>query len=119
MYTHSCTHTPIETYMHTPTYVIVYPDALNPGVLCFLIGPGRPFDLAVFEDRVWVSDRERRSLGSFDKRSGEKLERIHVNVVQPASIVVVHPMAKSGRKRGKDRDGRKRLHFQGTFFLTF
>ncbi|XP_062332968.1 pro-epidermal growth factor isoform X1 [Osmerus eperlanus] len=57
---------------------------------------GRPFDLAVFEDRVWVSDRERRSLGSFDKRSGEKLERIHGNVVQPASIVVVHPMARPG-----------------------
>ncbi|XP_076595958.1 pro-epidermal growth factor [Chaetodon auriga] len=57
---------------------------------------GRPFDLAVFEDRLWISDREHRLLRSIHKRTGKKLQRIHGNMVQPASIVVVHPLAKPG-----------------------
>ncbi|KAI3351475.1 hypothetical protein L3Q82_020324 [Scortum barcoo] len=57
---------------------------------------GRPFDLAVFEDRLWISDREHRQLTSVHKRTGKKLQRIHGNMVQPASIVVVHPLAKPG-----------------------
>ncbi|XP_037635248.1 pro-epidermal growth factor [Sebastes umbrosus] len=57
---------------------------------------GRPFDLAVFEDRLWISDREHQQLRSVHKRTGRKLQRIHGNMVQPASIVVVHPLAKPG-----------------------
>ncbi|XP_041800377.1 pro-epidermal growth factor [Chelmon rostratus] len=57
---------------------------------------GRPFDLAVFEDRLWISDREHKLLSSIHKRTGKKLHRIHGNMVQPASIVVVHPLAKPG-----------------------
>ncbi|XP_069557874.1 pro-epidermal growth factor [Brachyistius frenatus] len=57
---------------------------------------GRPFDLAVFEDGLWVSDGERQQLRSVHKRTGKKLQRIHGNMVQPASIAVVHPLAKPG-----------------------
>ncbi|XP_070769594.1 pro-epidermal growth factor [Enoplosus armatus] len=57
---------------------------------------GRPFDLAVFEDRLWISDREHQQLRSVHKWTGKKLQRIHGNMVQPASIVVVHPLAKPG-----------------------
>ncbi|XP_045885734.1 pro-epidermal growth factor isoform X1 [Micropterus dolomieu] len=57
---------------------------------------GRPFDLAVFEDSLWISDREHQQLRSVHKRTGKKLQRIHGNMVQPASIVVVHPLAKPG-----------------------
>uniref|UniRef100_A0A8D3C9F9 Epidermal growth factor n=1 Tax=Scophthalmus maximus TaxID=52904 RepID=A0A8D3C9F9_SCOMX len=57
---------------------------------------GRPFDLAVFEDRLWISEREPRQLRSVHKRTGKKLQSIHGNMVQPASVVVVHPLAKPG-----------------------
>ncbi|XP_034036848.1 pro-epidermal growth factor [Thalassophryne amazonica] len=55
---------------------------------------GRPFDLAVFEDRLWVSDWDQNQLRSFHKRTGKKLQRIHGNMIRPASVVVVHPLAK-------------------------
>lgn len=61
-----------------------------------LIPPGRPFDLAVFEDRLWISDQEHRQLRSVHKRTGKKLQRIHGNIFQPSAIVVVHPLAKPG-----------------------
>ncbi|XP_059202954.1 pro-epidermal growth factor [Centropristis striata] len=57
---------------------------------------GRPFGIAVFEDTLWISDREHQQLKSAHKRTGRKLQRIHGNMVQPASIVVVHPLAKPG-----------------------
>ncbi|CAJ1059042.1 pro-epidermal growth factor [Xyrichtys novacula] len=57
---------------------------------------GRPFDLAVFEDSLWISDWEHKQLRSVHKRTGKKLQRFHGNMVQPASIVVVHPLAKPG-----------------------
>ncbi|XP_028272289.1 pro-epidermal growth factor [Parambassis ranga] len=57
---------------------------------------GRPFDLAIFEDRLWISDQEQRQLRSVNKRTGKEMQRIHGNMVQPASIVVVHPLAKPG-----------------------
>lgn len=62
------------------------------------IGPGRPFDLAVFEDRLWISDQENQQLRSVHKRTGKKLQRIQGNMFLPASIVVVHPLAKPGTK---------------------
>uniref|UniRef100_A0A3Q3MF57 Epidermal growth factor n=1 Tax=Mastacembelus armatus TaxID=205130 RepID=A0A3Q3MF57_9TELE len=55
---------------------------------------GRPFDLAVFEDKLWISDQAHQQLRSVHKRTGKKLQRIHGNMFQPASIVVVHPLAK-------------------------
>ncbi|KAM9376182.1 pro-epidermal growth factor [Pholidichthys leucotaenia] len=57
---------------------------------------GRPFDLAVFEDRLWISDQKNQQLMSLHKRTGKKLQWIHGSVVQPASVVVVHPLAKPG-----------------------
>ncbi|KAM4732701.1 pro-epidermal growth factor [Anableps anableps] len=57
---------------------------------------GRPFDLAVFEDRLWISEWEHQQIRSVHKRTGKKLERIHGSLVQPASVVVVHPLAKPG-----------------------
>uniref|UniRef100_A0AAQ6I939 EGF-like domain-containing protein n=1 Tax=Anabas testudineus TaxID=64144 RepID=A0AAQ6I939_ANATE len=57
---------------------------------------GRPFDLAIFEDRLWFSDQENQQLRSVHKRTGKKLQSIQGNMVQPASIVVVHPLAKPG-----------------------
>uniref|UniRef100_A0A8C7TGH5 Epidermal growth factor n=1 Tax=Oncorhynchus mykiss TaxID=8022 RepID=A0A8C7TGH5_ONCMY len=57
---------------------------------------GQPFDLAVFEDRLWITDREQQLLLSIDKWTGMDPERLHGNMVQPASIVVVHPLAKPG-----------------------
>lgn len=74
--------------------------------LSLLIGPGRPFDLVVFEDRLWITDREQQLLLSVDKRTGMNPERLHGNMVQPASIVVVHPLAKPGSKKSE----RERLH---------
>ncbi|XP_053735965.1 pro-epidermal growth factor isoform X3 [Synchiropus splendidus] len=55
---------------------------------------GRPFDLAVFEDRLWISDRQHQQLRTFHKRSGKELQRIHGNLVQPSRVVVVQPLAK-------------------------
>ncbi|KAM8848876.1 pro-epidermal growth factor isoform 1-T1 [Synchiropus picturatus] len=57
---------------------------------------GRPFDLAVFEDRLWISDKEHQQLRSYHKRSGKELQRIHGNLVQPSRVVVVQPLAKPG-----------------------
>ncbi|XP_014862048.1 PREDICTED: pro-epidermal growth factor isoform X1 [Poecilia mexicana] len=57
---------------------------------------GRPFDLVVFEDRLWISEWEHQQIRSVHKRTGQKLQRIHGSLVQPASVVVVHPLAKPG-----------------------
>ncbi|XP_043983171.1 pro-epidermal growth factor isoform X3 [Gambusia affinis] len=57
---------------------------------------GRPFDLAVFEDRLWISEWEHQQIRSVHKRTGQKLQRIRGSLVQPASVVVVHPLAKPG-----------------------
>ncbi|XP_054886331.1 pro-epidermal growth factor-like [Poeciliopsis prolifica] len=57
---------------------------------------GRPFDLAVFEDRLWISEWEHQQIRSVHKRTGQKLQRIHGSLAQPASVVVVHPLAKPG-----------------------
>ncbi|TWW55336.1 Pro-epidermal growth factor [Takifugu flavidus] len=54
---------------------------------------GRPFDLAVFEDRLWISDQEHQQLRSVHKRTGKNLQNIH-GLLQPASIVVVHPLTR-------------------------
>ncbi|XP_056898300.1 pro-epidermal growth factor isoform X2 [Takifugu flavidus] len=56
---------------------------------------GRPFDLAVFEDRLWISDQEHQQLRSVHKRTGKNLQNIH-GLLQPASIVVVHPLTRPG-----------------------
>lgn len=58
--------------------------------------PGRPFDLAVFEDQLWISDQKNQALRSIHKRTGKGLQTIHSKMFQPASIVVVHPLAKPG-----------------------
>ncbi|XP_076005374.1 pro-epidermal growth factor [Genypterus blacodes] len=57
---------------------------------------GRPFDLAVFEDRLWISDWEHQQVRSVHKRTGRNLQLSSGSMIQPASIVVVHPLAKPG-----------------------
>ncbi|KAL4641632.1 pro-epidermal growth factor [Arapaima gigas] len=56
---------------------------------------GRPFDIAVFEDLVWVTDWDQYLL-KLDKRTGRNLERVRGRVGRGASLVVVHPLAKPG-----------------------
>lgn len=69
---------------------------MKPGSLIpYIILLGRPFDLAVFEDRLWISDQEHQQLRSVHKRTGKNLQNIH-GLVQPASIVVVHPLTRPG-----------------------
>lgn len=58
---------------------------------------GRPFDVAVFENVLWVSDWEGHLLYRLDmRRTGRNLEHIHDDFIQPASLVIVHPLAKPG-----------------------
>lgn len=68
-------------------------------VICFLcFGSGRPFDVAVFENVLWVSDWEGHLLYRLDmRRTGQNLEHVHDDSIQPASLVIVHPLAKPGR----------------------
>lgn len=63
----------------------------------FCFGSGRPFDVAVFENVLWVSDWEGHLLYRLDmRRTGRNLEHIHDDFIQPASLVIVHPLAKPG-----------------------
>ncbi|XP_067312647.1 pro-epidermal growth factor [Pseudorasbora parva] len=57
---------------------------------------GRPFDVAVFENVLWISDLEGHLLYRKDMRTGRNLEHVHDDSIQPASLVVVHPLAKPG-----------------------
>ncbi|XP_051944898.1 pro-epidermal growth factor [Xyrauchen texanus] len=57
---------------------------------------GRPFDVAVFENVLWVSDWDGHLLYRLDTRTGQASERLHVDSIQPAALVVVHPLAKPG-----------------------
>lgn len=84
--------------MQTHTTVLTLKHLVKSALLS-LIHPGQPFDLAVFEDRLWISDQKHQQLRSVHKRTGKKLQRIQGNMVQPASIAVVHPLAKPGAER--------------------
>ncbi|XP_048032997.1 pro-epidermal growth factor [Megalobrama amblycephala] len=57
---------------------------------------GHPFDVAVFENVLWVSDWEDHLLHRLDMRTGRNLEHVHDDTMQPASLAVVHPLAKPG-----------------------
>ncbi|XP_060740688.1 pro-epidermal growth factor [Tachysurus vachellii] len=57
---------------------------------------GRPFDIAVFEDTVWFSNWEDDHIYRLDKITGSDVERLNVNSVQPASLIIVHPLIKPG-----------------------
>uniref|UniRef100_A0A671PV14 Pro-epidermal growth factor-like n=1 Tax=Sinocyclocheilus anshuiensis TaxID=1608454 RepID=A0A671PV14_9TELE len=57
---------------------------------------GRPFDVAVFENVLWVSDWEGHLLYRIDMRTGRNPERLRDISVQPAALVVVHPLVKPG-----------------------
>lgn len=45
---------------------------------------------------LWVSDQEDHLLNRLDIRTGQNLERLQVKSVQPAAVVVVHPLTKPG-----------------------
>ncbi|XP_058252369.1 pro-epidermal growth factor isoform X1 [Hemibagrus wyckioides] len=57
---------------------------------------GRPFDVVVFEDTLWFSNWEDNHIYHLDKRTGSDVERLSVDSVQPASLVIVHPLIKPG-----------------------
>ncbi|KAL6479722.1 hypothetical protein MHYP_G00107550 [Metynnis hypsauchen] len=57
---------------------------------------GRPFAVAVFEDTLWVSNWSDNQLYRLDKKTGHKPEPLSVESVQPAAIVIIHPLNKPG-----------------------
>ncbi|XP_066506152.1 pro-epidermal growth factor isoform X1 [Hoplias malabaricus] len=57
---------------------------------------GNPFALAVFEDTLWVSDWVDKQLYRLNKKTGSGLERLRVETVQPAAIIIIHPLSKPG-----------------------
>ncbi|KAI4872410.1 hypothetical protein NFI96_033211 [Prochilodus magdalenae] len=57
---------------------------------------GRPFAVAVFEDTLWVSNWGDNQLYRLDKKPGHNPEPLRVETVQPAGIIIVHPLAKPG-----------------------
>ncbi|RVE67693.1 hypothetical protein OJAV_G00105640 [Oryzias javanicus] len=57
---------------------------------------GQPFSLAVFGDRLWVSDWEQQQIRTVHKRSGKTLQWSHSSFLLPASVVVLHDLAKPG-----------------------
>lgn len=67
-------------------------------VICFLFcfGSGRPFDVAVFENVLWVSDWEGHLLYRIDMRTGRNPEHLRDISIKPAALVVVHPFVKPG-----------------------
>ncbi|XP_073777403.1 pro-epidermal growth factor isoform X1 [Danio rerio] len=65
----------------------------------------RPFDIAVFENVLWVSDLENHLIFRLDMRSGQNPERLLVDSIQPAALVVVHPLAKPGADVCLDGNG--------------
>lgn len=62
----------------------------------FCFGSGHPFALAVFENILWVSDQDDHLLYRLDMRPTQNPERLQVRSIQPAAVVVVHPLAKPG-----------------------
>nr|XP_055034923.1 pro-epidermal growth factor [Misgurnus anguillicaudatus] len=57
---------------------------------------GHPFDVAVFENFLWVSDQEDHQLYRLDMTTGDNTQSLHVKSVQPAALIVVHPLTKPG-----------------------
>uniref|UniRef100_A0A8C1WUW4 Epidermal growth factor n=1 Tax=Cyprinus carpio TaxID=7962 RepID=A0A8C1WUW4_CYPCA len=57
---------------------------------------GRPFDVAVFENVLWVSDWEGHLLYRIDMRTGRNPEHLRDISIKPAALVVVHPFVKPG-----------------------
>ncbi|KAI5624942.1 pro-epidermal growth factor isoform X2, partial [Silurus asotus] len=57
---------------------------------------GRPFDVAVFEDTLWFTNWKDNHIYRLDKRTGSDVERLDVDSVKPASLVIVHHLIKPG-----------------------
>jgi sugar lactone lactonase YvrE len=51
----------------------------------------RPYGLTYFNDYLYMADVDARIIRSFDVRNGSQLEEIYSQVVEPTSVVAVHP----------------------------
>ncbi|KAL7886291.1 hypothetical protein AOLI_G00065860 [Acnodon oligacanthus] len=70
----------------------------------FTLPAGRPFAVAVFEDTLWVSNWGDNRLYRLDKKTGHSPEPLNVESIQPAALVIIHPLSKPGSGDGEWRD---------------
>ncbi|XP_026869997.2 pro-epidermal growth factor isoform X2 [Electrophorus electricus] len=56
----------------------------------------RPFSVSVFEDSLWVSSWDDNQIHQLTKRTGHDSECFRGDPVQPAALVIVHPLARPG-----------------------
>ncbi|XP_058653064.1 pro-epidermal growth factor isoform X2 [Onychostoma macrolepis] len=66
---------------------------------------GRPFDVAVFENVLWASDWEGHMLYRLNMTTGRNPEHLRDVSIQPAALIVVHPLAKPGANVCLDENG--------------